>query len=88
MRNMRKPCWKASWKRQIIARRISMGIDDQNKLVNAGFQIIRKDDYPSPRIKFVQAGMEVGRRIRSLRQRLKRDRAFALLLKDEKIISD
>ena len=29
-----------------------MGIDDQNKLVNAGFQIIRKDDYPSPRIKF------------------------------------
>lgn len=29
-----------------------MGIDDQNKLVNAGFQIIRKDDYPSPRIKY------------------------------------
>lgn len=48
-----------------------MGIDDQNKLVNAGFQIIRKDDYPSPRIKFCTGRNGIGRRIRSLRQRLK-----------------
>lgn len=48
-----------------------MGIDDQNKLVNAGFQIIRKDITLLRGLSFVQVGMEVGRRIRSLRQRLK-----------------
>lgn len=28
-----------------------MRIDDQDKLIKAGFCIIRKDDYPGPRIK-------------------------------------
>lgn len=65
-----------------------MRIDDQNKLVNAGFQIIRKDDYPSPRIKLCTGGNGSWKTYKKFETKAERDRAFALLLKDEKIISD
>lgn len=65
-----------------------MGIGNQNKLVNAGFQIIRKDDYPSPRIKFCTGRNGSWKTYKKFETKAERDRAFALLLKDEKIISD
>ena len=33
-----------------------MNINDQNKLKKAGFSIVRKDDYPVPRIKISVGG--------------------------------
>ena len=38
---------------------MNMSIDDQNKLKKAGFMIIRKDAYPSPKIK-VRTGSKGG----------------------------
>ena len=29
-----------------------MNLDSQNKVLKAGFMIIRKDDYPQPKIKY------------------------------------
>lgn len=33
-----------------------MNLDSQNKVLKAGFMIIRKDDYPQPKIKYKQFG--------------------------------
>ena len=33
-----------------------MDLNSQNKVLKAGFMIIRKDDYPQPKIKYKQFG--------------------------------
>lgn len=45
-----------------------MNQSSQNKVMSAGFKIIRADDYPSPRIKIKKSrtnGMEHSRKIRN-----------------------
>lgn len=65
-----------------------MRIDDQSKLIKAGFEIIRKDDYPSPRIKMC-TGINGGwRTYKKFETKAERDRTFTLLLRDDKIIVD
>lgn len=65
-----------------------MRIDDQDKLIKAGFCIIRKDDYPGPRIKMC-TGINGGwKTYKKFETKAKRDRTFALLLKDDKVIAD
>lgn len=46
-----------------------MNLDSQNKVLKAGFMIIRKDDYPQPKIKYKQFGFPEWRRSRSSRRR-------------------
>ena len=63
-----------------------MRIDDQDKLIKAGFCIIRKDDYPGPRIKMC-TGINGGwKTYKKFETKAERDRTFALLLKDDKVI--
>lgn len=65
-----------------------MRIDDQDKLIKAGFSIIRKDDYPSPRIKMC-TGINGGwKTYKKFETKAERNRAFTLLLRHEKVIAD
>lgn len=65
-----------------------MDINSQNKVKRAGFTIIRRDDYPTPRIK-VSTGVNGGwATYKKYETKAERDRAFTLLLKDDKTISD
>lgn len=65
-----------------------MDMDSQNKVERAGFIILRKDDYPTPRIK-VRSNENGGwKTYKKFETKAERDRAFALFLKDEKTISD
>lgn len=59
---------------------------DQNKVLAAGFSIIRKGDYPAPHIKArtVRDWKTIGK----YKTKAERDRAFAGLIKDNKTISD
>lgn len=65
-----------------------MRIDDQNKLINAGFIIIRKEDYPSPRIKMCTGRNGGWKTYKKFETKAERDRTFALLLTDDKVIAD
>ena len=68
--------------------RMIMRIDDQDKLIKAGFCIIRKDDYPGPRIKMC-TGINGGwKTYKKFETKAERNRTFALLLKDDKVIAD
>lgn len=60
----------------------------QDKVLRAGFIIIRKDDNPSPRIKARQTEKTDYRTLEKYATKAERDRAFARLLSDEKVISD
>lgn len=60
----------------------------QDKVLQAGFTIIRKDDYPSPRIKARYAAGIDYRTYDKYETKAARDRAFSILLKDEKVIND
>lgn len=60
----------------------------QDKVLNAGFTIIRKDDHPSPRIKARYTAGTDYRTYDKYETKAARDRAFAALLKGEKVISD
>ena len=65
-----------------------MNINDQNKLKKAGFSIVRKDDYPAPRIK-ISTGKNGGwKTLGKYSSKAERDRAFADLLESDKFISD
>ena len=65
-----------------------MNINDQNKLKKAGFTIVRKDDYPEPRIK-ISTGTNGGwKTFEKYRTKAERDRAFAALSESDKFISD
>lgn len=63
-----------------------MSITDQQKLIKAGFTIIRKQDDPTPRIKAsTGSGWAV---LQTYKTKKERDKAFSNLLKDEMIITD
>lgn len=59
---------------------------DQNKVLEAGFSIIRKGDYPIPHIKArtVRDWKTIGK----YKTKAERDRVFVELLKDNKTIND
>lgn len=66
-----------------------MDTKSQDKVMKAGFRIIRKDDYPQPRIKVKRN--EQGSDWRTLLKfetKAARDRAFIELLNDPMTISD
>ena len=64
-----------------------MDTKSQTKVMAAGFRIIRKDDYPQPRIKVKKHGQ--GSDWRTLgKYPTARDRAFEIMLKDLMTISD
>lgn len=65
-----------------------MNIDDQNKVKAAGFTILRKDDYPSPRIKVSTGRNGTWETFAKYETKAERDRAFKTLLESNKIISD
>lgn len=60
----------------------------QDKVLKAGFTIIRKDDYPSPRIKARQMGGKDYRTYEKYETKAARDRAFDKLLGNDNVISD
>lgn len=60
----------------------------QDKVLKAGFIIIHKDDHPSPRIKARHVEGTDYRTFEKYATKAERDRAFARLLTDEKVISD
>ena len=60
----------------------------QDKVLKAGFIIIRKDDYPTPRIKARHVAGTDYRTFEKYDTKAERDRAFARLLTDDKVISD
>lgn len=63
-----------------------MSIDDQNKLKKAGFVIIRKDDYPSPRIKMSTVSNGGWKTHNTYSTKAERDRAYKSMLQDDKIV--
>jgi hypothetical protein len=60
----------------------------QQKVIAAGFTIIRKDDTPNIRIKFKGDGGHEWKTFEKYETKAARDRAFNELLEDEHIISD
>lgn len=60
----------------------------QDKVLKAGFMIIRKDDYPQPRIKVRGTKGSDYRTLAKFKTKAERDREFDRLLQDEKTISD
>ncbi|ROT12375.1 hypothetical protein [Muribaculum intestinale] len=60
----------------------------QDKVLRAGSTIIRKDDYPQPRIKARYVAGSDYRTYEKYKTKAERDRAFAGLLKGDKVISD
>lgn len=65
-----------------------MDRQSQNKVIDAGFIIIRKDDYPSPRIKARYTSDSDFRTYEKYESKAERDRSFKRLLKDKNVISD
>mgnify|MGYP000027294538 FL=1 len=65
-----------------------MTLNDQNKVKAAGFTIIRKDDYPMPKIK-VSTKYNGGWKTYGVYEtKAARDKAFKTLLESNNIISD
>lgn len=64
-----------------------MDTQSQIKVMDAGFRIIRKDDYPQPRIKAKTDGSE-WRTLEKYSTKAARDRAFVEMMKDLMTISD
>lgn len=65
-----------------------MTLNDQNKVKVAGFTIIRKDDYPNPRIKISTKHNGGWKTYGVYETKAARDKAFKTLLESNKIISD
>lgn len=65
-----------------------MSIDDQNKVIAAGFTIIRKDDHPEPRIKFSTGKNGGWATLKKYKTKAERDRAFKEMLEQKLTIAD
>jgi len=65
-----------------------MDLNSQNKVLKAGFTIIRKDDQPQPRIKCKQFEFSEWRTLEKFDTKAARDRRFKDLLHDSNIIED
>ena len=64
-----------------------MNINSQDKVMAAGFKIIRPDDYPNIRIKY-RVGNGAWSTLEKFDTKAARDRRFKELLKDNSIIED
>ncbi len=65
-----------------------MNLNSSNKIIAAGFRIIRCDDYPSIRIKERTGSSHAWTTLESFPSKAARDRRFKELLKDPKIVED
>lgn len=65
-----------------------MDRESQNKVLDAGFTIIRKDDYPTLRIKARTDRSKDWKTLNKYATKAERDRVFKGLLEDKKTISD
>lgn len=65
-----------------------MTLNDQNKVKAAGFTIIRKDDYPMPKIKISTGRNGAWETFAKYETKAARDKAFKTLLESNNIISD
>lgn len=65
-----------------------MDLNSQNKVMRAGFMLIRKDDQPSPRIKHKQFGFSEWRTFEKFKTKAERDRRYKELLYNSGIIED
>ncbi|MDD4395335.1 MAG: hypothetical protein PHQ33_05565 [Bacteroidales bacterium] len=64
-----------------------MDTASQKKAMNKGFIIIRKDDYPKPRIKHKKEGSD-WRTYKNYDTKAERDRAFDRLMQLDDVIND
>lgn len=60
----------------------------QVKVTAKGFSIVRKEDWPSPRIKWKGGRSKEWRTLEKYATKAERDRAFEELMKDPMTISD
>lgn len=65
-----------------------MNLDSQNKVLKAGFMIVRKDDCPQPKIKYKQFGFPEWRTFEKFPTKAARDRRFRELMLNSSIIDD
>lgn len=65
-----------------------MDLNSQNKVMRAGFMLIRKDDQPQPRIKYKQFGISEWRTLEKFDTKAARDRRYKDLLHNSTIIED
>jgi hypothetical protein len=65
-----------------------MNINSRNKLIKAGWKIIRKDDYPEPRIKIATGQNGAWRTLEKYKSKAERDRMFTVLLSADKTIDE
>ena len=65
-----------------------MNSSSQRKIIKAGFMIIRKDDYPQARIKFLDKETYSWKTHKKYATKSSRDKDFDDMLKDLKIIED
>jgi len=60
----------------------------QLKVIAADFTIIRSEDHPTPRIKYIDKGHHEWRTLEVFETKAARDRRMALLLENAQIIED
>lgn len=65
-----------------------MNIDSINKLIKKGWVVIRKDDYPEPRIKVATGSNGAWRTLEKYKSKAERDRMFNVLLTADNTIDD
>lgn len=65
-----------------------MDAQSQRKVCNAGFNIIRKDDHPQPRIKFKSDRQHEWKTLLKFDTKAARDRKFEVLMSMQLFIND
>lgn len=65
-----------------------MNLKDQNKLIKAGFMLVRPDDQPSPRIKIKDGKSTEWRTLSNFPSKAARDKKLKELLEIDKVIQD
>ena len=65
-----------------------MNSNSQYKVLKSGFKIIRKDDYPQPRIKYLDPESKSWKTLEKFNTKASRDREFDIMLKNSKTIED
>lgn len=65
-----------------------MDTQSQQKVIRAGFMIIRPDDTPNIRIKYKGATLQSWTTLEKFETKSARDKRFQELLKDQNVIAD
>lgn len=65
-----------------------MNLRDQNKVIKAGFILVRSDDQPTPRIKIKDGKSSEWRSLKSFPTKAARDRELNQLLELDTVIMD